>query len=87
MGCLLRVSTEKNAQCESCELNFIGGQNEDSRWEIAFQITLGNCSKAVGGTVSISDFGEMGGTHNRAHISAEDPASFMKFTVSHEGQI
>ena len=60
MGCLLRVSTEKNAQCESCELNIIGGQNEDSRWEIAFQITLGNCSKAVGGNVSISDFGEMG---------------------------
>ena len=61
MGCLLRVSTEKKAQCESCELNFIGGQNEDYGWEIAFQITLGNCSKAVEGNVSISDFGEVGG--------------------------
>ena len=71
MGCLLRVSTEKNAQCESCELNFTGGQNEDSRWEIAFQITLGNCSKAVGGNISVSDFGEGGGTRNQAHISTE----------------
>ena len=46
------LSTEKKkkkeAQCESCELSFIGGKMRAIDWETAFQGTLRNCSKEVG---------------------------------------
>ena len=44
---------KKNAQRESCELSFIGGKMRTIAQETAFQIALRNCSKDVGGKVSI----------------------------------
>ena len=47
------VSWKKNAQCESCELSFIWGKMRTITQETAFQIALRNCSKEVGGKISI----------------------------------
>ena len=46
------VSTKKDAR-ESYELSFNGGKVRTTAWESAFQIALRNCSKEVGGKVSM----------------------------------
>ena len=45
--------TEKNTQHENSELSFIWGKMRTIARETAFQIALRNCSKEVGGKVSI----------------------------------
>ena len=47
------LSTLKNAQLESCELSFIWGKMRTAARKTASQIALRNCSKEVGGKVSI----------------------------------
>ena len=47
------MSTLKNAQRESCELSFIWGKMRTAARETAFQMALRNCSREVGGKVSI----------------------------------
>ena len=46
-GQLIALSTEKNAQCESCELSFIWGKMRTTAREAASQIALRDCSKAA----------------------------------------
>ena len=41
------VSTKKDVQLESCELNFIWGKMRTAAQEAASQIALRGCSKAV----------------------------------------
>ena len=42
------MSTEKNTQCESCELSFVWGKMRTVAQETAFHIALRNCSRDVG---------------------------------------
>ena len=46
-------STYKNAQHENCESSFTWEQNEDYSPGDSIHISLRNCSKMVGGKVSI----------------------------------
>ena len=48
-GQLIALSTEKNAQYESCELSFIWGKMRTVAHEAAPQIALRGCSKEVVG--------------------------------------
>ena len=43
------VDRKKKAQHENCELSFIWGKMRTIAWETAFQISLRNCSREVGG--------------------------------------
>ena len=71
-GQLIALSTEKNAQCESCELSFICGKMRTAAQEITSQIAWIYCSKEMGEKGQyICDFGEAGKTCNQAHIFAE----------------
>ena len=47
------LSTYKNAQHENCESSFTWEQNEDYSPGDSIHIALRNCSKMVGGKVSI----------------------------------
>ena len=49
VSCLVVCVDSKKAQCESFELSFIWGKMRTISWETAFQITIKNCSKEVGG--------------------------------------
>ena len=56
---LFPLSTENNAQHESCELSFIWGIMKIIALETAFLIALRNCSEEVVGEGQyICDFGE-----------------------------
>ena len=57
---LIPLLTEKNAQCESCELNFIGGKMRTITPDTASQKALRNCSKEVRDGQIIYDFSEQG---------------------------
>ena len=48
-----RYRLKKSARRESCKLSFIWGKMRTVARETAFQIALRNCSKEVGGKVSI----------------------------------
>jgi len=48
----MALPTEKNSQCESCELSFIQGKMRTIALETAF-LGLRNCSKEIGQKVSI----------------------------------
>ena len=48
----MELATEKNSQCESCELSFIQGKMRTIAPETAF-LGLRNCSKEIGQKVSI----------------------------------
>ena len=62
------LSTEKNAQPESCELSFLWGTRRTIAWETASQIALRTCSEEVTGKVSIIyDFSEGGVVHAVKH--------------------
>ena len=56
----MNLLTLKNAQHESCELNFIGGKVRTAAQETAPQIALRNCSKEAGGKGQYVIFGEEG---------------------------
>lgn len=43
------MSTEKNAQHESCQLSLMWGKMRTIGWETASQKALGNCSAGVEG--------------------------------------
>ena len=61
------ILTEKNTQCESCELSFMRTIVQEKE----FQIALRNCSEEVGGKVSIYVSLVKEGTCNQEHIFAE----------------
>ena len=46
---IMSTEKKKKAQCESCELSFIGGQNEDYSLEPTSPIVLGICSEELSG--------------------------------------
>ena len=72
------MSTKKDVQLESCELNFIWGKMRTAAQEAASQIALRDCSKAtVGGSQYIQGFGEGGVQYHEALI-------LQKVFVSHE---
>ena len=64
--------TLKNAQRESCELNFIGGKVRTAAQETAPQIALKNCSKEAGGKGEYVIFGEEGGYMQSSTYFPED---------------
>ena len=47
------MSTEKNAQHESCQLSLMWGKTRTIGWETASQKALGNCWEGVEGKVNI----------------------------------
>ena len=57
---LILLLAEKNAQHESCELNFIGGKMSTVTPDTASQKTLRNCSKEVREGQIIYDISEQG---------------------------
>ena len=54
------MSTEKDAQLESCELSFIWGKMRAAALETAPQRALRDCSQEAVGKVNTYDFGEGG---------------------------
>ena len=49
------LTEKKKAQCESCELSFIGVKIRTIVWETAFQIALRNYTTEIEGKVSVID--------------------------------
>ena len=50
---IYRSTFLKSVQGESCESSYNWGKMRTIAWETAFQIALRNCSKEVGGKISI----------------------------------
>ena len=79
--------TGKRAWHESCELSFIWGKMRTIARETAFQTALRNCSKEVGGKVSIhvilvkAEYMQLS-TYFLQKVSA----GVVKVTASHEEQ-
>ena len=78
-----RCGLKKNAQRESCELSFIWGKMRTIGWETTFQVALRNCSKEVGGKVSvIYGFSEGGG-----RVRAVKHTFWQRVAASHKEQM